>query len=50
MAVIAALDWVFYARKHFRGPSEATMVALEAESHSVEGKAEAEHVEGARGI
>lgn len=32
MALIAGLDWVFYARKHFHGPSEATMVALEAAS------------------
>ncbi|BEI85214.1 hypothetical protein CcaverHIS002_0506150 [Cutaneotrichosporon cavernicola] len=46
MAIIATLDWVFYARKHFRGPSDATMVALEAESpHGVESKSEVEHAE-----
>ncbi|GMK55521.1 hypothetical protein CspeluHIS016_0205770 [Cutaneotrichosporon spelunceum] len=43
MAIIAALDWVFYARKHFRGPSEATMVAIEDEI-PYEVKGEVEHV------
>lgn len=52
MALIAALDWVFYARKHFHGPSQATMVALEAEAPRTDaqlegGKGEREHAEHA---
>jgi hypothetical protein len=33
MGLIAVLDWVFYARTHFRGPSKATLDAIEAENH-----------------
>lgn len=33
MGLIATLDWFLYARKHFRGPSKATLDAIEAENH-----------------
>lgn len=32
MALIALLDWVFHARKHFHGPSKATLDAIEEEN------------------
>ncbi|KAL1407660.1 hypothetical protein Q8F55_007093 [Vanrija albida] len=41
MALIALLDWVFYARKHFRGPSDATLQAIESESGGADAESEA---------
>jgi hypothetical protein len=32
MALIAALDWLFYARHHFYGPGKATLDAVEEEN------------------
>lgn len=46
MALIAALDWIFYARKHFRGPSDATLQAIESENHMA---SEVDEEEGEKG-